>query len=108
MKVICETCNKDFIFENDMLQVNYLGSMKTEIAYNCPNCGQKFIVGVMSAKARAIKREMEELKVIIDRKLKDNYKKMHEQEKILELRTQLLDEMNKYSKGDKQAIRNEE
>lgn len=101
MKVICESCNKNFFMENDMLQVNYLGSMKTEIAYNCPNCGQKFIVGVMSTKARKLKRIIEELRVVIDRKLKVGYKECNEQKVVKDLGTQLLAEMNKYSKGDK-------
>ena len=101
MKVICEECKKNFQATNDMLQVNYLGSMKTEIAYNCPNCGKKFIVGVMSTKARTLKRKMEELRTIIDKKLKADYKQCYEQEVIKDLGAQLLAEMNKYSKGDK-------
>lgn len=101
MKVICEVCNKGFQATNDMIQVNSLGSLKTEVAYSCPNCGQKFIVGVMSTKARKLKMQMEELRVVIDRKLKTGYKKCHEQEIIKDLGSQLLSEMNKYSKGDK-------
>lgn len=101
MKVICEECNKDFQFTNDMLHHKYLGSMKTEVTYNCPICGQKFIVGVISTKARKIKKHMEELRVVIDRKLKDGCKSCSEQKIIKELEVQLLAEINKYSRGDK-------
>lgn len=93
MKVICEECKKDFQATNDMIKVNYLGSMKTEVTYNCPNCGQKFIVGVMSTKARKLKRAME--------KLRRGYKECNEQKVIKDLGNQLLAEMNKYSRGDK-------
>ena len=101
MKVICEECKKDFQATNDMIKVNYLGSMKTEVTYNCPNCGQKFIVGVMSAKARKLKRAMEKLRVVIDGKLRRGYKECNEQKVIKGLGNQLLAEMNKYSRGDK-------
>lgn len=101
MKVICEECKKDFQATNDMIKENYLGSMKTEVTYNCPNCGQKFIVGVMSAKARKLKRAMEKLRVVIDGKLRRGYKECNEQKVIKDLGNQLLAEMNKYSRGDK-------
>lgn len=101
MEVTCEECKKEFQATNDMIKVNYLGSMKTEVTYNCPNCGQKFIVGVMSAKARKLKRAMEELRVVIDGKLKRGYKECNEQKVIKDLGNQLLAEMNKYSRGDK-------
>lgn len=101
MKVTCEECKKDFQATNDMIKVNYLGSMKTEVTYNCPNCGQKFIVGVMSAKARKLKRAMEKLRVVIDGKLRRGYKECNEQKVIKDLGNQLLAEMNKYSRGDK-------
>lgn len=101
MKVICEECKKDFQATNDMIKVNYLGSMKTEVTYNCPNCGQKFIVGVMSTKARKLKRAMEKLRIVIDGKLRRGYKECNEQKVIKDLGNQLLAEMNKYSRGDK-------
>lgn len=101
MKVICEECKKEFQATNDMIKVNYLGSMKTEVTYNCPNCGQKFIVGVMSTKARKLKRAMEKLRVVIDGKLRRGYKECNEQKVIKNLGNQLLAEMNKYSRGDK-------
>lgn len=101
MKVICEECKKDFQATNDIIKVNYLGSMKTEVTYNCPNCGQKFIVGVMSTKARKLKRAMEKLRIIIDEKLRKGYKECNEQKVIKDLGDQLLAEMNKYSRGDK-------
>ena len=101
MKVICEECKKDFQATNDMIKVNYLGSMKTEVTYNCPNCGQRFIVGVMSTKARKLKRAMEKLRVVIDGKLRRGYKECNEQKVIKDLGNQLLAEMNKYSIGDK-------
>lgn len=94
MKVICEECKKDFQATNDMININYLGSMKTEVTYNCPNCGQKFIVGVMSTKAR-------KLRIVIDEKLRKGYKECNEQKVIKDLGDQLLAEMNKYSRGDK-------
>lgn len=101
MKVICEECKKDFQATNDMIKVNYLGSMKTEVTYNCPNCGQKFIVGVMSTKVRKLKRAMEKLRIVIDEKLRRGYKECNEQKVIKDLGDQLLSEMNKYSRGDK-------
>ena len=101
MKVICEECKKDFQATNDMIKVNYLGSMKTEVTYNCPNCSQKFIVGVMSTKARKLKRAMEKLRIVIDEKLRRGYKECNEQKVIKDLGNQLLAEMNKYSRGDK-------
>lgn len=101
MKVICEECKKEFQATNDMIKVNYLGSMKTEVTYNCPNCGQRFIVGVMSTKARKLKRAMEKLRVVIDGKLRRGYKECNEQKVIKDLGNQLLAEMNKYSRGDK-------
>lgn len=101
MKVICEECKKDFQATNDMININYLGSMKTEVTYNCPNCGQKFIVGVMSTKARKLKRAMEKLRIVIDEKLRKGYKECNEQKVIKDLGDQLLAEMNKYSRGDK-------
>lgn len=101
MKVICEECKKEFQATNDMIKVNYLGSMKTEVIYNCPNCGQKFIVGVMSTKARKLKRAMEKLRIVIDEKLRKGYKECNEQKVIKDLGEQLLAEMNKYSRGDK-------
>ena len=101
MKVICEECKKDFQATNDMININYLGSMKTEVTYNCPNCGQKFIVGVMSTKARKLKRAMEKLRIVIDEKLRKGYKECNEQKVIKDLGDQLLSEMNKYSRGDK-------
>lgn len=101
MKVICEECKKDFQATNDMIKVNYLGSMKTEVTYNCPNCGQKFIVGVMSTKARKLKRAMGKLRIVIDEKLRRGYKECNEQKVIKDLGNQLLAEMNKYSRGDK-------
>ena len=101
MKVICEECKKDFQTTNDMIKVNYLGSMKTEVTYNCPNCGKKFIIGVMSTKARKLKRAMEKLRIVIDGKLRRGYKECNEQKVIKDLGNQLLAEMNKYSRGDK-------
>ena len=101
MKVTCEECKKDFQATNDMIKENYLGSMKTEVTYNCPNCGQKFIVGVMSTKARKLKRAMEKLRIVIDEKLRKGYKECNEQKVIKDLGDQLLSEMNKYSRGDK-------
>lgn len=101
MKVICEECKKDFQATNDIIKINYLGSMKTEVTYNCPNCGQKFIVGVMSTKARKLKRAMEKLRIVIDEKLRKGYKECNEQKVIKDLGDQLLAEMNKYSRGDK-------
>ena len=101
MKVTCEECKKDFQATNDMIKVSYLGSMKTEVTYNCPNCGQKFIVGVMSTKARKLKRAMEKLRIVIDKKLRKGYKECNEQKVIKDLGDQLLAEMNKYSRGDK-------
>lgn len=101
MKVICEECKRGFQATNDMIKINYLGSMKTEVTYNCPNCGQKFIVGVMSTKARKLKRAMEKLRIVIDEKLRKGYKECNEQKVIKDLGAQLLAEMNKYSRGDK-------
>ena len=101
MKVICEECKRGFQATNDMIKINYLGSMKTEVTYNCPNCGQKFIVGVMSTKARKLKRAMEKLRIVIDEKLRKGYKECNEQKVIKDLGDQLLAEMNKYSRGDK-------
>ena len=101
MKVICEECKKDFQATNDMIKENYLGSMKTEVTYNCPNCGKKFIVGVMSTKARKLKRAMEKLRIVIDGKLRRGYKECNEQKVVKDLGDQLLAEMNKYSRGDK-------
>ena len=94
MKVTCEECKKDFQATNDMIKENYLGSMKTEVTYNCPNCGKKFIVGVMSTKARKLKRAMEKLRIVIDEKLRKGYKECNEQKVVKDLGDQLLAEMN--------------
>lgn len=98
MKVICDNCNKSFEFENDMLKVNYLGSLKTEVTYNCPFCNEKNVAGVMSTKARMLKREMEELRIVISNKLKDGYKICKEQERIIEISKELQNEMEKYNR----------
>lgn len=60
MKVTCDSCNKEFIMKQQMLQEKYLGAMYTEIYYNCPKCGKKYLVCILNAKCRILKREIKE------------------------------------------------
>lgn len=63
MKVICDSCNKEFIMTQEMLQEKYLGAMYTEVYYNCPKCGKKYLVCVLNPKCRRLKREIREKSV---------------------------------------------
>ncbi len=60
MKVICDSCNKEFVMKQEMLQEKYLGAMYTEIFYNCPKCRKKYLVCIMNSKCRKLKREIKE------------------------------------------------
>lgn len=99
MKVVCEECKRSFEMTNDILKESHIGSLKTEVTYNCPNCNQKYIVGIMNAKARKLKKRMEELRIIISSKLSSGIRECKEQQEINELSIELQKEMNKYSKG---------
>lgn len=60
MKVICDSCNKEFVMKQEMLREKYLGAMYTEVYYNCPKCDKKYLVCILNAKCRRLKREIKE------------------------------------------------
>ena len=60
MKVVCDSCSKEFIMKQEMLRERYLGSMITETFYYCPKCRKKYLVCIINAKCRRLKREIKE------------------------------------------------
>ena len=63
MKVICDSCSKEFIMKQEMLRERYLGSMITETFYYCPKCRKKYLVCIMNSKCRRLKRNIKEMSV---------------------------------------------
>ncbi|MEW8955771.1 hypothetical protein [Clostridium sp.] len=63
MNIICNSCNEEFIMEQEMLKEKYLGSMLTETFYHCSKCGQKYLVCIMNSKCRRLKRSIKEMSV---------------------------------------------
>lgn len=60
MKAICDSCGKEFTMKQEMLQEKCLGAMYTEVYYNCPKCGKKYLVCILNAKCRVLKRKIKE------------------------------------------------
>ncbi|EKO1912184.1 hypothetical protein [Clostridium sporogenes] len=59
MKVICDSCKREFEMSQNKLKEKYLGAMYTEVYYECPKCNKKHLVCVMNSKCRALKGKME-------------------------------------------------
>lgn len=59
MRVICERCKREFNMKQEMLQEKYLGAMLTEIFYNCPKCGHRYLICIQNAKCRKLKAKLD-------------------------------------------------
>lgn len=54
MKIVCKECNREFEPSQDMLKESYLGAMKTQTYFRCPNCDKKYVVCINTPKARRL------------------------------------------------------
>lgn len=94
MKVICDSCGKEFIMTQEMLKEKHLGAMYTEVYYNCPKCGKKYLVCILNTKCRVLKRKIKEKSLLTYNATKDIERVLLDKG-IDEVQSELKKEMNR-------------
>lgn len=94
MKVVCDDCKKELEITHETVKEKYLGSMLTEVYFNCPHCDKKYFVCLRNAKVRELQNEIDKLKNIIAEKRRLKYKFIPEALELEEITKRLKEEMN--------------